>query len=38
MFAPIVVLVRNVLGAPKSVKLRGQAIAHHSDVITHTAG
>lgn len=35
MFAPIVVLVRKVMGDPKFVKLRGQAIAQHSKVITY---
>ena len=34
MFAPIVVLVRNYLGKAKFNKLRGQAIAKHSQVIT----
>ncbi len=33
MFAPIVVLVRNYLGKAKFNKLRGQAIAKHSQVI-----
>ncbi len=34
MFAPIVVLVRNYLGKAKFNKLRGKAIAKHSQVIT----
>ncbi len=34
MFAPIVVLVRNFLGKSKFNKVRGQAIALHSKVIT----
>lgn len=34
MFAPIVLLVRNVMGTPKFNKLRGQAIALHSKTIT----
>ncbi|TVP64506.1 MAG: electron transporter [Leptolyngbya sp. LCM1.Bin17] len=34
MFAPLVVLVRNVMGTPKFNKLRGQAIALHSKTIT----
>ena len=34
MFAPIVILVRNYLGKAKFNKLRGQAIAKHSQVIT----
>ncbi|MDJ0744175.1 MAG: electron transporter [Xenococcaceae cyanobacterium MO_167.B27] len=33
MFAPIVVLVRNRLGKAKFNKLRGRAIALHSQVI-----
>lgn len=35
MFAPIVVLVRNFLGKAKFNKVRGQAIALHSKVITN---
>ncbi|WP_035992119.1 hypothetical protein [Leptolyngbya sp. KIOST-1] len=35
MFAPIVLLIRNVLGTPKFNKLRGQAIALHSKTITN---
>lgn len=35
MFAPFVVLVRNVMGTPQFNKLRGQAIALHSKTITH---
>lgn len=35
MFAPIVVLFRHQLGDAKFIKLRGQAIALHSQVITH---
>ncbi|MDJ0898258.1 MAG: electron transporter [Xenococcus sp. MO_188.B8] len=34
MFAPIVVLVRNLLGKAKFNQLRGKAIAKHSKVIT----
>lgn len=34
MFAPIVLLVRNVMGTPRFNKLRGQAIALHSKTIT----
>ena len=34
MFAPIVVLFRRWMGDAKFVKLRGQAIALHSQVIT----
>jgi hypothetical protein len=34
MFAPIVVLVRQWMGDPKFIKLRGKAIALHSQVIT----
>ena len=34
MFAPIVILVRNYFGKAKFNKLRGQAIAKHSKVIT----
>jgi hypothetical protein len=34
MFAPIVVVVRRWLGTPEFNKLRGQAIAKHSQVIT----
>ncbi|MBE7381666.1 MAG: electron transporter [Leptolyngbya sp. SIO1E4] len=35
MFAPVILLVRNVMGDPKFLKLRGQAIALHSKAITH---
>jgi hypothetical protein len=35
MFAPFVVLVRNVMGTPQFNKLRGQAIALHSKTITN---
>lgn len=35
MFAPLVVLVRNLIGTPKFNKVRGQAIALHSKVITN---
>jgi hypothetical protein len=35
MFAPLVVLVRQWLGDKEFVKLRGQAIALHSQVITN---
>ncbi|HEY9818964.1 MAG: electron transporter [Leptolyngbya sp. DLM2.Bin15] len=34
MFAPVVVLVRRVMGDPKFIKVRGQAIALHSQAIT----
>ncbi|VEP15197.1 conserved hypothetical protein [Hyella patelloides LEGE 07179] len=34
MFAPIVVLSRNYLGKAKFNKIRGRAIAKHSQVIT----
>lgn len=34
MFAPIVVLFRNLLGNAQFLKLRGKAIAAHSKVIT----
>jgi len=34
MFAPLVLLVRRFVGDIKFVKLRGQAIALHSKVIT----
>ena len=34
MFAPIVILVRNGLGKAKFNKLRGKAIAIHSQTIT----
>ncbi len=35
MFAPIVLLVRNIMGTPKFNKLRGQAIALHCKTITN---
>ncbi|HIK56060.1 MAG TPA: electron transporter [Synechococcales cyanobacterium M55_K2018_004] len=35
MFAPLVILVRNYLGDKEFNKLRGQAIALHSKVITN---
>lgn len=35
MFAPLVVLIRQQLGDKDFLKLRGQAIALHSKVITH---
>jgi hypothetical protein len=35
MFAPIVVLVRSLVGDPGFIKLRGQAIALHSKTITN---
>jgi hypothetical protein len=35
MFAPIVVLVRKVMGDPEFVRLRGKAIALHSQAITN---
>jgi hypothetical protein len=34
MFAPLVVLVRKWMGDPEFVRLRGKAIALHSQVIT----
>jgi hypothetical protein len=34
MFAPMVVLIRNRLGKTKFERLRGKAIAKHSQVIT----
>ncbi|NEQ55476.1 MAG: electron transporter [Leptolyngbya sp. SIO3F4] len=34
MFAPIIILTRNVLGKKQFMKLRGQAIALHSKTIT----
>ncbi|MEL7314413.1 MAG: electron transporter [Cyanobacteria bacterium J06559_3] len=35
MFAPLVLVVRNVMGDPDFLKLRGQAIALHSKAITN---
>lgn len=35
MFAPIVLVVRKIMGTPKFNKLRGQAIALHSKTITN---
>ena len=35
MFAPLVLVVRNAMGDPDFLKLRGQAIALHSKVITN---
>jgi hypothetical protein len=35
MFAPIVVLFRRLMGDAKFVRLRGQAIALHAQVITN---
>lgn len=35
MFAPIIVLARKWMGDPKFVKLRGKAIALHSQAITN---
>lgn len=35
MFAPIVVLFRQLMGEPKFVRLRGKAIALHAQVITN---
>jgi hypothetical protein len=35
MFAPIVSLVRKVVGDPDFLKLRGKAIALHSQAITN---
>lgn len=35
MFAPMVLLVRNIMGTPKFNKLRGQAIALHAKTITN---
>lgn len=34
MFAPLVLLVRRVMGDVRFVRLRGQAIALHAQVIT----
>lgn len=34
MFAPMVLLIRNIMGTPKFNRLRGQAIALHSKTIT----
>ncbi|MEO1349996.1 MAG: electron transporter [Cyanobacteria bacterium J06635_15] len=34
MFAPLIMVIRNIMGAPKFNKLRGQAIALHSKTIT----
>ena len=34
MFAPVVLVFRKVMGDPDFVKLRGQAIKAHSQVIT----
>lgn len=34
MFAPIVILTRNVVGKAKFTQLRGKAIAAHCQVIT----
>lgn len=35
MFAPIVVLIRRFVGDPRFIKLRGKAIALHSQAITN---
>lgn len=35
MFAPIVVVVRRFMGDKRFIKLRGEAIALHSQVITN---
>ena len=35
MFAPIVILLRSLMGKAQFNKLRGQAIAKHSQVITY---
>lgn len=35
MFAPLVVLVRRWMGDPDFLKLRGKAIAKHSQIITN---
>jgi transposase-like protein len=35
MFAPIVVLFRQLMGEPKFVRFRGKAIALHAQVITN---
>jgi hypothetical protein len=35
MFAPIVVLIRNLLGKERFVQIRGKAIAQHSKIITN---
>ncbi len=34
MFAPLVILTRNIMGKPKFTQLRGKAIAAHCKVIT----
>ncbi|MGD1906225.1 MAG: electron transporter [Leptolyngbyaceae cyanobacterium] len=34
MFAPLVLVIRQAMGDPDFVKLRGQAIKAHSQVIT----
>ncbi|NJK41483.1 MAG: electron transporter [Acaryochloridaceae cyanobacterium SU_2_1] len=34
MFAPLVVLVRQFVGQPRFIKVRGQAIALHTKAIT----
>ena len=35
MFAPIVVTLKNIMGKKKFMKIRGKAIALHSQVITN---
>ncbi|MGJ3253077.1 MAG: cyclic electron transport protein PGR5 [Elainellaceae cyanobacterium] len=35
MFAPIVIVLQKWMGKPKFLKLRGKAIALHSQVITN---
>jgi hypothetical protein len=35
MFAPIVLVVRRIMGNARFIRLRGQAIALHSQVITN---
>ncbi|MDJ0708693.1 MAG: electron transporter [Leptolyngbyaceae cyanobacterium MO_188.B28] len=34
MFAPIVILLRNLIGKPEFIQLRGKMIALHSKAIT----
>ena len=34
MFAPIVILIRNLIGKPEFIQLRGKLIALHSKTIT----
>jgi hypothetical protein len=35
MFAPIIVLIRKIVGDPKFLKWRGKGISLHSQVITN---